>query len=82
MPWTPRWLTRTSRCYLFNYVPEATDPITELRPGLRLLNDGAHVIYLGSIYDDGRLVYWEQSPDFAEPADLPDWLVPRANVIR
>ena len=31
--------------------------------GLTLLNEGTFVIYPGSIYDDGRLVYWEDSPD-------------------
>lgn len=82
LPATPQWLGRRSRCYLFDYVADALpDPITEVRPGLRLLNDGAHVVYPGSIYDDGRLVYWEESPDWAEVADLPEWLLPTSNVV-
>jgi hypothetical protein len=83
LPSTPQWLSRCSRCYLFNYIEDMLpDPITQIRPGLRLLNDGAHVIYPGSIYDDGRLVYWEESPDWVELADLPEWLVPSSNVIQ
>jgi hypothetical protein len=81
LPRTPQWLSRRSRYYLFNHVPDGLcDPVTDIRPGVRLLNDGAYAIYPGSIYDDGRLVYWEESPDWAEVADLPQWLVPAAGL--
>lgn len=75
LPRTPHWLSRRARYYLFNYTPLA-DFLTEIQPGLRLLNDGTFVIYPGSIDEDGRLVYWEDCPDCAEVADLPDWLAP------
>lgn len=81
IPFTPHWLGRRSRCYLFNYVEDVPKPITDIRPGLRLLNDGAHVIYPGSIYADGRLVYWEESADWFEVADLPKWLLPASNIV-
>jgi hypothetical protein len=75
LPCTPQWLCRRSRCYLF-CGPELAQPITELRRGVRLLSTGAHVTLPGSIYDDGRLVYWEASPDDFEIQDLPSWLIP------
>jgi hypothetical protein len=79
LPRTPQWLGRGARYYLFKYAP-LPNATTEVLPGLHLLNDDAFVIYPGSIYDDGRLVYWEDCPDCTEAADLPDWLVPAAAV--
>lgn len=70
---TPHWLTRSARYYLFNYFCTG-QTFTEIRAGLQLLNDGTFVIYPGSIYDDGRAVYWEDSPEFTEVAHLPEWL--------
>jgi len=75
LPETPQWFSRGARYYLFNYAP-LRDPVTEIRPGLQLLNDGKFVIYPGSIYEDGHSVYWEVCPDCAEPADLPSWSIP------
>jgi hypothetical protein len=80
LPRTPQWLSRTARYYLFNYVP-LPNTVTELVPGLQLLNDGGVVIYPGSIYEDGRLVYWEDCPDCTKVADLPDWLLPSNNQV-
>jgi hypothetical protein len=75
LPCTAQWLCRRSRCYLF-FGDTLAQPVTELRPGLRLLSTGAHVTLPGSIYDDGRLVYWENSPDEVVIEELPSWLVP------
>lgn len=75
LPETPMWLTRSARYYLFSYL-HTEQPITKLYWGLNLLNDGAIVTYPGSMYEDGRFVCWEESPDFIEPADLPRLLVP------
>jgi hypothetical protein len=58
--------------------PELAEPTTELRPGLRLFGTGAHVPLPGSIYNDGRVVHWETSPDECVIEDLPCWLVPPA----
>lgn len=80
LPRTPQWLSRGARYYLFNYF-HTGQSVTDVCPGLQLLNDGTFVIYPGSIYEDGRLVYWEESPDFIEPADLPAWLVPPQNLV-
>jgi hypothetical protein len=55
--------------------------ITEARPGLQLLNEAAFVIYPGSMYEDGRLVYWGNSPDEALIADLPQWLAPPQSLV-
>ena len=81
LPRTPQWLSRRSRCYLFKYTPLG-QTFTEVRPGLQLLNEGTFVVYPGSIYDDGRLVYWEDSPDWTEVADLPAWLIPPQSLIQ
>jgi hypothetical protein len=75
LPVTPQWLSRRSRYYLFNYIP-LDRTVTQIRPGVQLLNDGAAVLYPGSIYEDGHLVYWEISPDEEEDKDLPAHLVP------
>jgi hypothetical protein len=80
LPRTPHWLSRRSRCYLFNYMPLG-QTVTEVRPGLQLLNEGTFVIYPGSMYEDGRLVYWEDSPDEALIPSLPAWLVPPQSLI-
>lgn len=75
LPDTPQWFSRGARYYLFNFKP-LPNTVTDIRPGLQLLNDGTFVIYPGSIHEDGHTVYWEICPDCVEVADLPAWLVP------
>jgi hypothetical protein len=77
LPCTPQWLCRRSRCYVF-FGDALPEPVTEIRPGVRLLSTGAHVALPGSIYEDGRLVYWESSPDDDVIVELPSWLIPGA----
>jgi hypothetical protein len=75
LPETPMWVTRLARYYLFKYL-QTEQPTTELYWGVNLLNDGTIVTYPGSMYEDGRIVCWEESPDFTEPAGLPRLLLP------
>lgn len=77
---TPSVWTRRARYYFFNYVPGEMIQIPLHEPcgcsiprdELAILNDGEWIVYPGSMYEDGRLTYWETSPDEIEVADLPN----------
>lgn len=72
---TQRFWAPHARYYLFQYL----DPI-ERKPfhppvrGLRLVDDDDWIIGPGSMMADGRMVYWEVSPDEALLAELPHCL--------